>query len=501
MTLNDSGSHYGKSFQHQLLAHLRWEKDLLQDAIRVMTVEDLELPIARVIYEALKNYFNRYRKLPTEQELDDELYAVIKNIHGNASSAVNPEEYEALVELRAYIHSMGDPKVRNIDRFRSELGRYLVWSRTVKEIDSSLPAYYQGGDLGMPYRATEIEREVVSKLESQATQHVYSTNTGIMMTPEEAEFRVSTGTSNLDSYLDGGLGLGELGMITASPGLGKTNTLINFGVGANFVRQHALLVSLELQEKIIKRRYTAMAGCIPGKIVKSIYMLWPEEQKKRYQMLLNEDFAAHDLFTVSDKAGKHVTVDMIETEIELWRDSVAHRCGKEEVQNCTCVLVDWGDLLHLVNESPRTAEHERLKTILNLLKQIAVRQQVALWTASQGTKEADGRPVLQMSHVSYGYHKNDALDVGIGLGLTDAEMSRQREHYESEGRCAEITDSGRTMNFNINKNRNAPIGLARLYQAPTLRFYNETRDYQHHNKLLASSQTPDEVWQAAQREQ
>lgn len=488
-----SGSAYDKSFQQQLLAHLRWEEELILDALRVMTVDDFELPIMRITYEAIRNCYVLYRKLPTHQELDDEIVKLIHNVNGEAESAINPEEYEALFNLRNYIGGMSDPRLRNLQRFKNELRHYITWVRQTRLIGPGVQHIYRGGAAApLAQQIIEIDRDVASKLEADTALSVYSQNTGIMMSPEEADIKISTGTPKLDKKMDGGLGIGELGMITACPGLGKTNTLINFSAGANFIRQHSLLVSLELQERLIKRRYTAIAGCILGKTVKSLHTLWNQEDKKRLQLLLDEDFAAHDLFTVSDRAGKTITVDMLDREIDMWREGVARRWGDDAVRDCTSVCVDWADLLHLRNENKNEAEHLRLKKIMTELKALAVRKEVALWTATQGTKEADGKAVLHMRHVSYGYHKNDALDIGIGLGLsmTDQQAQAFAAQMEGEGNAPDIDDNGRNLIFNFNKNRNASIGPVNVYQAPTLRFYNNEAVYRHHTKELSATTSP-----------
>jgi len=491
-----SGSAYDKNFQQQLLAHLRWEEELLRDALGVMTVDDFELPIMRITYEAICNYYTTYKRLPTNQGLDDEVVRLINNVEGDAQSAINPEEFEALVSLRLYIGRMHVPAQRNLQRFKNELRHYITWVRSTRLLGSGVANVYRGArPQPLINELVAIDREVSSKLDVDSSMSVYSSNTGIMMSDEDADVKISTGCPELDYKMDGGLGLGELAMITACPGLGKTNTLINFSAGANYMLQHSLLISLELQQRLIKRRYTAITGCILGRVVKSLHSLWGPEDRKRLQMLLSEDFHAHDLFTVSDRAGKVVTVDMLDGEIDRWRENVGRRWGQEAVEDCTSVCIDWADLLQLSNQNRNEAEHLRLKKIMTELKALAVRKNVALWTATQGTKEADGRAVLHMRHVSYGYHKNDALDIGIGVGLSMTEQQAQAyaTQMTAEGNAPDIDDNGRTMIFNFNKNRNASIGPVSLFQAPTLRLYDSEQVFRQHTRMLQETTDPKKV--------
>jgi replicative DNA helicase len=497
-----SGNSYDKNFQQQLLAHLRWEEELLRNAVRVLSVDDFEIPVMRIVYEALSRFYLRYHKIPMEPELDDELVKIIHNVDGTAKTGINPEEYEALTSLRGYIGVMYDHRYRNLERFQSELGPYIEWVRSTRVIGSLTPSILRGASpSSLLGKLSDITLEVSSKLDAESSQSFYSQNTGIMMDYSQAELRISTGVNGIDNKLDGGLGLGELGMITACPGMGKTNALINFAAAANFAGQHTLFITLELPETLIKRRYTAIAGCIRGSVVKKVYTEWPEDAKKRLQILQSDQFAAHDYFTVSNKAGKTVTVDMISAEIVTWRERVRRRWGDEEMKKCTSVLVDWADLLHLPNEGANLSEHLRMRKVMEELKATSVRKLAAMWTATQGTREADGKQVVHMRHTSYGYHKNDPIDYGIGLGLADDDQQRQQQNDNmgAQGVYRDIANSGRTLIMNFNKNRNGQTGPVRVYQAPTLRFYDTVDTFNYHDARLLKAANELEAWEAVPR--
>ena len=100
-----------------------------------------------------------------------------------------------------------------------------------------------------------------------------------------------------------------------------------------------------------------------------------------------------------------------------------------------------------------------------------------------------------MRHVSYGYHKNDALDIGIGLGLslTDQQVQAYNAQMADEGNAPDIDDNGRNLIFNFNKNRNASIGPVKIYQAPTLRFYDNERTYRGHTQRMMQVVRPEEA--------
>jgi replicative DNA helicase len=288
--------------------------------------------------------------------------------------------------------------------------------------------------------------------------------------------------------MDGGLGLSELGMVTACPGVGKTNTLIHFGVSATFVNIRTLFVTLELKSAKINRRNIAMTAGINGSVIKSVYSAWPAEARRRYDMLRDAPFGPLNLFTVADYAGEYFTLDKLDDEIERWREETAADFGDDAAEDCCLVCVDWADLAHIAGERSNAAEHERTTAVLKELKAIANRKNVGIWTATQGTREADGREVVRMSHVAYGYHKNDALDIGIGLGIVN-EGGAQQQQQNTRNMI-----TSRHLALTINKNRDGSTGTFNVYQGPTLRLYDDMRAYQEHARIMNNAKTADLVW-------
>jgi len=69
--------------------------------------------------------------------------------------------------------------------------------------------------------------------------------------------RIPTMLSALDRCLQRGLGVGEIGVVVAPPGVGKTTTLTNFGYGAICHNFNVLHVTLEAKEIDIALKYAA----------------------------------------------------------------------------------------------------------------------------------------------------------------------------------------------------------------------------------------------------
>lgn len=69
--------------------------------------------------------------------------------------------------------------------------------------------------------------------------------------------RIGTALASLDRCMAGGLGVGELGVVIAPSGTGKTTLLTNFGYGALLYGANVLHITLELKEIDIALKYAA----------------------------------------------------------------------------------------------------------------------------------------------------------------------------------------------------------------------------------------------------
>jgi hypothetical protein len=171
------------------------------------------------------------------------------------------------------------------------------------------------------------------------------------------------------------------------------------------------------------------------------------------------------------------TVEDINRAVGEWMTHVNKRCGS--VDNCKAVFVDWLDRLDPagIRLTKQTREDTILKKMNEALGEIARKYGIALWTATQGTRQADGQDVLAMQHVAEGYHKNDPLDVSIGLGVIQKDDDGLSAD-EAGVRCTISDDDDnappcdRDLTLSIMKNRDNPTAHFNFYQGPTLKFWN-----------------------------
>jgi len=490
-----AGATYDKFFQQQLLIHLVHCPELLRDASQVLQPDDFELPIMRVVCEALLTYYRIYKSLPDCVVLDNCIVGVIRNVDQKYTSAITEEEWPAMGML---LNHLWHPGALNEPYYRERLAAYIKWVRSFKAMVAEGTNIRQGGNASLlAQQLMEIGKQVDGALGAGRDQLSYLEETGIIEREEDIVPRVSTGLHAFDTLINGGLALGQLGMITGCPGMGKSNALINFAVTANLLGFQALIVSLELSTMYVKRRWTAMTGCIKGKLTEKWAATWPEAEQRRYE-LLKQFESDHDtqLITVQNAVGKYFTPAALEAGIESWKATIKAKTGTDEF--CTLVCVDWLDWMHLLYERGELREDMRTAELVKELKFIAERQHVALWTATQGTRTADGKAVLFMRDVAYSYHKNDPVDIGAGLGIHPT--SQQAVAAEMRlGDLRQGAQEGRQLVLSINKNRHGSTGVFDFYMAPTLRFYESTSAYERHELMLKRPEIMELLWPVSEQ--
>jgi replicative DNA helicase len=299
------------------------------------------------------------------------------------------------------------------------------------------------------------------------------------MLEDEENVRVSMGCAKLDRLLDGGPQLGDLGMIAAVPGVGKTNLLTHFALTGVMNYHRSLLLSLELTGAIIRRRAIAMLAGIEGEWLKHALRRWPDREVQRFQMVMSPGFELSSLLHVEGLVDKTYRPTILDTKITEWKRMVKREHGTDE--DCRLVCVDWLDQLACLAQDTRLDQYTQKANMNHYLKKMATKHNVVIWTATQGNKEAVGKSIVRQDNVAGGFHKNDALDYYIGLGNSEEDQLNM-EALDA----AEETADGVYMRTDkhvvctIDKNRHGSVGSVKLYQAPTLRFYDNQESYIRH---------------------
>lgn len=187
--------------------------------------------------------------------------------------------------------------------------------------------------------------------------------------------KVKTGIASLNRWLDGGLQIGEIGLVTGKVGIGKTFFLINLGVSAFCEGCDVFYITLEIGKQELKQ---SIDSCISG-------MHWHEIKE-------NPDIFKERIETKKKIGGElaiihypenTASVDIIESDILYAKEKVKEN---GELFNPKLLIVDYLENLKL--NAPIDMKYEGLGQATAGLRRLGQEQDIAVWCAQQVIRKA-----------------------------------------------------------------------------------------------------------------
>ena len=236
---------------------------------------------------------------------------------------------------------------------------------------------------------------------------------------EMAREVVATPWDVFNELTQGGLAGGELGVIVAPAGIGKTWILCALGAGAMKKGTKVVHYTLELNEAYVGLRYDS---CFTG---------LPNQNLKYHMDEVKEGIGKIDgELVVKYFPTKTASVNTISAHLQKMR-----MMGKD----FDMIVVDYADILRDTSNA-REVRHA-LGNIYEDLRGLAGEFDIPVWTASQANRSALDEDVIEAQKVSESYQKIMTADFVVSL-------SRKVED--------KIGNTGR---FHVIKNRFGPDGI------------------------------------------
>ena len=207
---------------------------------------------------------------------------------------------------------------------------------------------------------------------------------------------VATGWSEIDDICKGGLGRGELGVVIAPTGAGKSMVLVHLGSAA--VKQGKTVVhyTLELQDTSIASRYDSCITGVPlSDLISFKELVYEAVQDVPGQLLIKE------------YPTKSAKVGTLRSHLEKLR---------QRGVNADMVIVDYADLLKA--QSVHRERRHDLQSIYEDLRGLAQEFECPIWTASQTNRSGLNAEVITMESISEAFNKCFVSDFIFSLSRT-----------------------------------------------------------------------------------
>jgi len=210
---------------------------------------------------------------------------------------------------------------------------------------------------------------------------------------------ITTGWAEIDKILRGGLGSGELGVVIAPTGVGKSMVLTRLGAKAIQAGETVVHYTLELQDVSVGNRYDS---CITGIRLNDLF-----NQKDE---ILEEIREIPGRLLIKEYPTKSATTKTIRNHLE--------KLQQRDI-DIGMVIVDYGDILKPIFHSKE--KRDNLETIYEELRAIAQEFECPVWTASQTNRSGINAEVITMESISEAYSKCFVADFIFSVSRTVAD--------------------------------------------------------------------------------
>jgi hypothetical protein len=291
---------------------------------------------------------------------------------------------------------------------------------------------------------------------------------------ENPEPRVATGLPWLDTNLGGGLVRGNVALLVAVSGLGKTVGMINFAANANAVGLHSLFMTLENPKQMIRKRWQSVMGYYPIGLYERPLSTWPADAAARFKALTSKECVYWNKFSILDKSDKELmTIEKIDRAIGAWKRQGLERGVPEEKLALVCI--DWLkyiDLASVPGVSKNSRSDEPIALAIQALGKLAKKHRVIVWTAQQVNRKGQTKEVLGPEDIADSTAIQNYLDLGIAFARPALDAQKQTVTMDGSA-SAKSSETDRQIVVSCFKSRESSLAGSResIYQNPSLRLW------------------------------
>ena len=383
-------SRYGKSFQEKIFQGLLSDKQWSSQMVEVMRPNFFDVDYLRFLTEKYFSYYSKYRCFPTLSLL---VQVIKEELSDDTDDILREQIIEYLLRIRANPNPGDIAYVK--DKTLDFCKRQAFKGALEKSVD-----LIQG----------ENFEEVIDLMKNAVSVGMHNSSGHDFFEDIEARFlkinrnSVPTGFPRLDKkdIFKGGLGRGEIGVVTANTGVGKSHWLVALGANAMRAGKNVLHYTFELTETSVGLRYDSNLCGIPSndvqdnkELVKGVY------ENKELGRLIIKEYPTGSASVVTLR--NHI-------------EKLALKGFKPNV-----IIIDYADIMKSTR-SYDSLRHE-LKLIYEELRNMAMEMDLPVWTASQANRDSAQSDIVGLENMSEAYGKAMVADVVISLSRKAAEKS------------------------------------------------------------------------------
>jgi len=384
---------FDRSFQEKIVQACLVDRLWASQFSEVLDVNYFQFPYLKLIAFEYFQYHNKYKEFPSFELLLNILKDKLKS---DKDSLLREQIKSFLVKVKDNedLGDLGYVKDKSLD-FCKKVGLQKALEQSVDLLE------------------TEKYEKIVDLIKNAITAGNSNTPGLDLFSDVDARYSetfrktVATGVMELDQrkILNGGLGAGELGVVIAPTGAGKTHVLVHLGAQALKQCKNVLYYSYELNERAIGVRFDSH--------LLEINSTDCYEQRERIKKFYEENSENLGRLKVKYYPTGSATVNTIRSHVE--------KLGVQEKFRPDLIIIDYAGIMR------STEKYEllrlELKKVYEELRSLANELDVPIWTASQSNKEGADKDVVDLTNMAEAYGQAHVADFILGLSRKSADKS------------------------------------------------------------------------------
>lgn len=383
---------YGKTFQEKVVQALLSDQKWAEQMSDVIDVEYFDVKYLTFLAHRYFEYCKKYKVFPTLQLL----VTIVRDDLKTGNDVVLRDQIVDYLQRMRSNPDMGDlqyVKEKSLDFCRKQALKgaleqavdQIAGEKYEQIVETIKKAVAVGSPVSMGHNFLEDFEARFTKLK-RAT--------------------VATGLDEIDGkeVLQGGLGCGELGVVVAPTGVGKSHLLVSMGANAMKAGKNVLHYTFELSETAVGVRYDSHLCDIDSNTV---------VENKNDVMAKYKDAKLGRLF-IKEYPTNTATIYTLRSHVE-------RLTLKGFIPDL--IIIDYADIMRSSRQYD-SLRHE-LKLVYEELRGFAQEKAMPIWTASQSNKEGSDNEIVDLGNMSEAYGKAMVADVVLTIS--------RRAHEKAQG--------------------------------------------------------------------
>ena len=383
-------SQYGKNFQEKILQCLFTDRMWSTQMTEIMTPEYFELKYLQYLSKAYFSYYQKYKDFPTLPLL---ITIIRDDLKEGKDTILRDQIVEFLQRIRV------NPDVGDLQFVKDKTLDFCKKQAMKEALEKAVELI-----------ATDNIDSVVDLMKNALAAGTPASIGHDFFEDTEARFtktrRVTcpTGLSQIDApeILNGGLGRGELGVIVAPTGVGKSHFLVQIGAEALRVGKNVVHYTFELSETSVGLRYDSNLCSIPsGDVIDRKDEVLDFYKQNQLGRLIIKEYPTGA------------------ASVQTLRNHIEKLLLKSFVPSI--IIIDYADIMKSSRKFD-SLRHE-LKLVYEELRNLSMDLNLPLWTASQSNREGSNADVVGLENMSEAYGKAMVADVVLSISRKPTEKA------------------------------------------------------------------------------